>query len=72
MRLFDVDLRELMLTLGKDFFYFWEVVWVSRLAVVWTFKPWNYLEEKCLFLHGSGFVWGWSDFVPSNFDFFCI
>ena len=36
----------------------------------WILKRWNYLEVKCLFLHGLGFVWGWSDFVPSNFDLF--
>ena len=72
MHLFDVDLRELMLTLGKTFFDFWEIVWVLRLAVnvVWILKPWNYFEVKCLFLHGFVMVWGWSNFVPSNFVLF--
>ena len=63
-----------MLTLGKTFFDFREIVRVSRLAVnvVWILKPWNYLEVKCVFLHGLGLVmvWGWSDFVPSNFGIF--
>ena len=48
LHLFDVNLRELMLTLGKTF----------------------YLEVKCLFLHGLVMVWGWSNFVPSNFVLF--
>ena len=72
LHLFDVDLRELMFTLGKTFFDFWRIVWVLRLAVnfVWILKSWNYFEVKCLFLHGFVMVWGWSNFVPSNFILF--
>ena len=72
LHLFDVDLRELMLTLGRTFFDFWEIAWVWRLAVnvIWILKPWNYLEVKCLFLHGFVMVWGWSNFVPSDFVLF--
>ena len=64
----------LMLTLRwvRLCFDFGEIFWVWRVAVnvVWILKPRNYLEVECLFLYGFGFDWGWSDFVPSNFDLF--
>ena len=40
----------------------------SCAVVVTTTPRRHYLEVKWLFLYSFVRVWGWSDFVPSNFD----